>query len=275
MTGLLRSLALAAVMLGALAPPALAARAEAVIELLRLDEVLEIMRVEGMEHGEAIGAGLVAAQDEAAWAAAVRRIYDPERMRATMAEGLDDALPSDPGMIGHVEGFFTSDLGRRVLELEVSARRAMLDDAVEELARAGWSELEEEDGPRAAALRRFVAVGDLVEQNVVGGLNSTYAFYAGLRDSGAGGIDGAGMLDDVRGQEAAIRAEVDEWLHAYLALAFGPLEPAELEAYTAFFDTPSGRVLNAALFEGFNGMFEALSRQLGQAAGGLMLGEDL
>ena len=274
---MLRGLALSALMLVAAAPPVLAQRADAVIELLRLDEILEVMRIEGMEHGEAIGAEFLGPGDGTAWAGIVARIYDIDRMRAVMAEGLEDGLPSDPAVLEAITGFFGSELGRRVVELEVTARRAMLDDAVEEVAREAWADMEAEGGERVAALRRFVAVGDLVEQNVAGGLNATYAFYVGLRDAGAGipGMAEADMLADVRSQEAAIRDEVDGWLHAYLAMALGPLGDDDLEAYTEFFATPAGAALNAALFAGFNGMFEALSRELGRGAGGLMLGEDL
>ncbi len=274
---MLRALALSAVMLVAAAPPLLAQRAESLVDLLRLDEVLEVMRIEGIEHGEAIGQTLLGAGDEAAWAQMVARIYDGERMQAIMVRGLEQSLPADPAVLEAVEAFFTSDLGRRVVELEVGARRAMLDDAVEEVAREAWQVLEAEGGPRVDALRRFIAVGDLVEQNVAGGLNATFAFYVGLGDSGAGfpGMGDADMLAEVQSQEPAIRSEIDGWLHAYLAMAFGPLTEAELDAYSDFFATPEGRALNAALFSGFNGMFEAMSRQLGRAAGGMMLGEDL
>lgn len=274
---MLRGLALSALMLVAAAPPLLAQRAEAVIDLLRLDEIIDVMRLEGVEHGEAIGAGLLGPGDGAAWTAMVARIYDPQRMRAVMAEGLEGGLPADDGVIDEVSAFFDSDLGRRVVELEVTARRAMLDDAVEEVAREAWADLQAEGGPRLEALRRFVEAGDLIEQNVAGGLNSTYAFYAGLRDSGAAvpGLAEADMLADVRGQEAAIRDEIDGWLHAYLAMALGPLSDDELDAYTEFFLTPAGAALSTALFAGFNGMFESVSRQLGRAAGGLIMGEDL
>lgn len=274
---MLRMLALSMAMLVAAAPPLLAGRAEAVLELLRLDEILEVMRAEGLEHGEEIGDILLGPHDRVAWTRLVERIYAPDRMRAAMVAGVERGLPADGATLAAAEAFFASDLGRRVVELEVTARQAMLDDAVEEVAREAWDEMDAEGGPRVAALRRFVEVGNLVEQNVAGGMNSTFAFYMGLRDSGAGfpGMDEADLLDDVRGQEPSIREEIDGWLHAYLAMAFGPLSDAELEAYTAFFASPEGRTLNGALFLGFNTMFESLSRQLGQAAGGLMQGEDL
>ena len=277
-----RRLAAAAVLVLALTQPALAERVTALMDLMRLDDLLDIMREEGLEHGAAVGDGVLGQGAGSGWEATVARVYDPARMRDRMEDGLRARLKDAPdaareAALDEVARFFASDLGRRVVQLELSARRAMLDEAIEEAARDAWAELEAEDGPRAAAVRRFVATGDLVELNVVGGLNATYAFYAGLADSGAGtgGMDEAEMLADVWAQEGAIRTEIDEWLHGYLALAFGPLGDAELEAYTDFFASPSGSLLNSALFAGFNGMFEGLSRDLGMAAGGMMLGEDL
>ncbi|MGY6410482.1 MAG: DUF2059 domain-containing protein [Alkalilacustris sp.] len=274
---MLRALVLSVLMLAGAVPPLMAQRAGPLLELLRLDEILEAMRIEGLEHGEDIGDLLLAPGDRAVWTRQLERIYDLARMRAVMVDGVEASLPADDAVLEAAEAFFASELGRRVVELEVTARHAMLDEAVEEVAREAWQAKAAEGGPRVAALRRFVELGDLVEQNVAGGLNSTFAFYMGLGDSGAGfpGMGMADMLAEVRSQEGAIREEVDGWLHAYLAMAFGPLSDDELEVYTAFFAGPEGRALNAALFAGFNGMFETLSRDLGRAAGGMMQGEDL
>ena len=273
----LRRLAAAALVLCLAATPALADRAGRVMELLRLDELIGIMREEGMQHGAEVGEAFLGPEAGAGWAATVERIYDPAGMAARMRAGLEGALPDDPALREGIAAFFGSDLGRRVVELELSARRAMLDPAIEEAARDAWDDMAADGGARVEAVRRFVAVGDLVEQNVVGGLNATWAFYAGLRDSGAGmqGMSEADMLADVWSQQDAIRTEIDGWLHGYLALAYGPLSEAELDAYVDFFDSPAGAALNGALFAGFNGMFEAVSRALGRAAGGRMLGEDL
>lgn len=272
----LRGVLLAA-LLCAVAVPAAAGRAGALIEALRLDELLEVMRQEGMENGAEIGESMLEPSDAAAWAAAVRRIYAPARMAALLRDGLERGLPEDPAALAPVLDFFGSDRGRKLVELELSARRAMLDDDIDAAARAAWEEKRAEGGARVEALLRFIAAGDLIEENVVGGLNATHAFYVGLLDSGAGtlGRGDARLMAEVWAQEPGIRAEIEAWVPAYLALAFGPLEDEALEAYVAFMESPAGGMLSAALFSAFNGMFEAVSRDLGLAAGGLLLGEDI
>lgn len=261
------------------AQPALAGpgRGTALIEALRLAEVIDVMRLEGLDHGAEIGESLLDGRGGAGWQAHVARIYRADRMLQIVADRLEATLPAGEAPIGAMVAFFESALGRRVVELEISARRAMLDDAVDEAARATWAEMQADDHPRIPRLVRFVEVGDLVEENVVGGLNSTYAFYMGLLDSGASGfpMDHGDVLADVWAQEPDIRAEIEDWVFAYLALAFGPLEDGDLDAYIAFFETEAGQALNAALFAGFHDMFDTISRELGRAAGQMMLAEDL
>ena len=276
---MLRRFALSLVVLAVLALPAAAGpgRSAALIEALRLPELLEIMRVEGMDHGAEIGESLLGPRAGRGWTDTVARIYRPDRMLELMTERLDIALPASEALLDEMVAFFASEQGRRVVELEISARRAMLDEAVDEAARERWAVMLAEEDPRVAPLRRFAETGDLIEENVVGGLNSTFAFYMGLIDAGAMGVpmSESEVLADVWAQEPGIRAEIEEWVFAYLALAYGPLDPADLEAYVAFFETPAGRALNTALFAGFHAVFETLSRDLGLAAGRVLEGEDL
>ena len=250
---------------------------ERLVETLRLDEVIEIMRLEGLDHGAEIGESLLGPRAGRAWTATVSAIYREEALQARFASLLEAALEGDAAVAEDIEGFFGSETGQRILELEIGARRAMLDPAVDEDARSALVAMRAEEAPRLELLERFAAANDLIEQNVAGGLNSTFAFYTGLRDGGAPGFDigEKDMLADVWGQEEEIRADLEEWLFAYLALAYGPLEDGELDAYIAFSELPSGQALNAALFAAFNGLFEETSWQLGQAAGQLLASEDI
>jgi hypothetical protein len=256
---------------------ALAGRADDLIRLLRLGEVLEIMGLEGLKHGEEIGDGLLGPRRGSGWETRVAAIYAGERIEARFRRHLDAALAASDKELGRIDAFFGSEIGQRILELEIGARRAMLDPAVDADARAAAVDLRVTDGDRFEKLERFAAANDLVEQNVVGGLNSTFAFYRGLRDSGAPGFDmtEGDMLAEVSGQEADIRDDIEEWLFGYLALAYSPLAPEEVEAYIAFSEAPEGQLLNAALFAAFNRLFEEVSLELGLAAGQLLAAEDI
>jgi hypothetical protein len=131
--------------------------------------------------------------------------------------------------------------------------------------------------PRMAMLERFIEVNDLVESNVSGALNSSYAYYRGMIDGGAfeGEMGEGDVLADVWSQEADVRADTEEWVYSFLALAYQPLPDAELSAYTAFSATPAGQDLNRAIFVAFDKMFVDISHALGLATARYMVGQEL
>ena len=109
--------------------------AEVLFDLLMLPDIIEIMRQEGVSYGDTIGQDLFGGPPSAEWAATVEQIYDYERMenmvRTDFAASLDDADLSP------IIAFFGSDQGQMIVGLEVSARRALLDDAVEAASEDG------------------------------------------------------------------------------------------------------------------------------------------
>jgi hypothetical protein len=279
----------AALSLGLAAPAALAQtappmRGEAraseaevapLVDALGLGELLPIMRDEGLAYGADIAADMFPGQSPARWNALVDEIYDADRMRSVMTEELAQRLT--PTEVDTLMQFFDGELGRRIVRLEVSARRALLDDAVEEASIAALEEMRADDDPRLELLTEFIEVNELVEMNVVGALNSNYAFYQGLDAGGAfdGSLTESEMLADVWRQEEEIRAETEEWVYSYLGMAYRPLDDDEIAAYTALSRTPEGQALNAALFGAFEVLFNAISRDLGLAAAQMMAGEDI
>ena len=116
-----------------------------------------------------------------------------------------------------------------------------------------------------------------MENNVVGAMNSNYAFYAGLADGGAFPEDltEEEILTDVWSQEEMIREDTSEWLYSYLSLAYRPLTEEDLAAYVAFSETEAGGALNRALFASFDEMFVAQSLALGLSAARFMAAQEL
>jgi hypothetical protein len=198
-------------------------------------------------------------------------------MNRRFDEALSGALAGDDGAISAAIAFFGDERGQRILTLEIEARRALLDEAAEEAAQAHAEDMAARDDARLALLKRFADANDLVEANVQGALNSNLAFYRGMAEAGAMGdqMTEEEMLSDVWAQEPDIRTETENWLFPYLALAYGPLEDADLEAYITFSLTPEGRRLNVALFAAFDAVFGRISHDLGRASGRQMLGEDI
>ena len=251
------------------------ARIAPLYEAMGLPQVIAIMRDEGIAYGESVEAQMFPRAGGAAWRATVERIYDPAAMDRTLLAGMAGAL--DAGAIDAMEDFFLSDRGRRIVALEVSARQALLDDAIEDESRSAAADLRASGDPRVALVERFAEANQLVDQNVAGALNANLAFYQGLAEGKAfsGGMSEAEILADVWGQEPGVRADTEAWVYAYLLLAYAPLEDDDLEAYILLSETAEGQALNRALFAAFDTMFTGISRDLGLAAARFMQGEQL
>ncbi|MDH3264557.1 MAG: DUF2059 domain-containing protein [Paracoccaceae bacterium] len=251
------------------------ARVEPLYEALGLPALLEIMHEEGVGYGADLEQDLFPGRGRAAWAAAVEAIYDTGRMEGMILERLEAELGDSE--IPAILDYFATESGQQVVALEIAARRALLDEDVEAAARDGWLSLEADGGRRWDLLVEFAEVNDLVESNVAGAMTANYAFYRGLADGGAFGVDMPEdqILSDVWGQEQTIREDTVDWVFSFTSLAYQPLSDAEFRAYVDFAATDAGQALNAALFSAFNSMFAAISRDLGFGAARFLSGQDI
>ena len=276
---MIRAALIALGLLLAAAPPAAAQGADAdarVAELLEAPRMIGLMREEGIAYGETLAADLIGRPDDPVWAEALEAIYDEEAMLERFETALGEALTAEEA--APIAAFLEGDLGRRIVELELSAREVIADEAAEDAARAAWAEAAARGTPRAGRIETFIAVNDLVEENVASGLTANYEFLAGLAEGG--GMGGAETSDEALiaqayGAEPELRAETEAWLGGYLNLAYGPLSDADLDRYIAFSETEAGRDMNRALFRAFEAMYDGMSRAMGLAAGARMVGEDI
>jgi len=252
-----------------------AARFEPLFRALAFDELIAIMREEGLSYGADLEADMFAGRGGDRWADAVAQIYDPDRMQDRLTETLADELAETD--LDPLIAFFTSETGARIVRLELSARRALLDPEVETSSIERLEEMQADDVPRLHQIERFVAVNHLVDVNVVGALNANYAFYTGLADGRAFDHDVTEeeLLADVWSQEPEIRQDTEHWIYSYLTMAYDPLPDDDLDAYIALSETRAGQALNAALFAGFDVVFTGISRELGLAAAQFIAGRDI
>lgn len=257
------------------AVPATANDANTLFEAMGLPQIIEVMRAEGIEYGAQIGTDLFGSQSNASWAATVETIYDASVMQERVQDAFVMSLEGDdvPAMLA----FFTSEPGQTFAKLEVSARRALLDDAVDEASKEMAVIAAHEQTDRYKLVERYVQTNDLVETNIVGALNSNYAFYKGLMQGGAfeEALTEDQILSDVWDQEPDIRVNTGEWVYSFLLLAYDPASDADLEAYITFSQSDAGQQLNTALFKSFEGMFDDISLTLGREAARMMSGAEL
>ena len=249
----------------------------ALTDVLKMDEILSVMRDEGLEYGKTLEDDMFPGRGGDAWRAQVARIYDPVTMRQEFDAALVAELSGAGEQLDQIVEFFGSDRGQSILGLEIEARRALLDPSVEDAAKMAWANLQETDDPLVERIMRFAEANDLIESNVMGALNSSFAFSKGLAQAGAFPQDMTEdqMLADIWGQEADVRAETTGWLFPFLSLAYGPMPEADMDAYIAFSETRAGQQVNAALFAAFDKVFTRVSFDLGRAVALRMQGEDI
>ncbi|MBR9649766.1 DUF2059 domain-containing protein [Thalassovita aquimarina] len=254
---------------------AAATRAEIdnLFDLLRIEEMLEVMRDEGIAYGDSLADDMLPGGTSPGWQAIVRRIHDPEKMGEILRTTFDDSF-ADADPVPLLE-FFGSEIGRHIVEQELEARRAFLDRDFSDRAVEKFRAQEEPHDPHLAAIDRFVSVNDLIEYNVSGALNANYMFFLGLAHGGAINLSDEDILREVWATEEMTRTDTRDWIYGYLMVAYDALSIAEIEAYTALAETPAGQALNKALFAGFDEMYRLISLSLGLGLALQMEGETL
>ena len=244
---------------------------------LRISEVMVALRDEGMANAAELAADLPRGGADPLWAQALLRIYDPAHMETVFNQALAESLGQEADTLSAATAFFASGIGQRALSLELAARKALMDDAVEAAAEAAYADLARTDPQRQAQIERFVAVNDLVESNVMGALNANLAFLQGLGESGGPefALPEADMLAQVWAAEPEVRAEMQGWVYPFLTLAYQPLSDDELQSYIDFSETPAGQRVNAAMFQAYDAVFDQISRDLGRSFGIALQGNDI
>lgn len=242
-------------------------------QALRGPDLMEILSEEGREQSRDLQTEMFPGRNSGSWLVTSATIYDVETMAEIFRKRFDAEL-AETDVVPVLE-YLESEAGRQVVQLEVDARRALMDESLEEAAKNAFRDLQDADPDRVTQLEAFVEANSLIDLNVSGALNSNLAFYNGLAAGGGFDLPQDQILADVWESADAIRADTTEWMFGYLTLAYGPLENQELETYIEFSQTPSGRALNRALFAAFDELFLGISFDLGEAASRFTQGDDI
>ena len=274
MSAVLRRLAACVALITFWAAPLAAQNLDArLAEVLMLEEVAVILRDEGISYGKTLDRDMLGDSGGAYYAEKIARIYDPtamtEILRRALAEGMTDEQARKS------LDFLDTEQGHRILQLEIDARVAMADPAVDEAAGEAFDAALSGGDPRAQAVEDFIAINDLGERNVAGALSSNYQFLLGLVDGGSHEMSEGEILDEIWAQEDQVRAETRAWLNAFLFMAYGPLSEEEMNAYLTYSRTDAGQALNAALFDGFDGLYRTIYYALGLTTAQVMQGSEL
>lgn len=226
------------------------------VDAMGLPALVEVFSTEGLESGAALDEGFLNGQGGNVFGETVRRLYDPVRLEQELRAGMAQALDGD--IAAQATLFFDSELGAQIVELEVQARRAMMQQELETVAKSAPS-------AQSDAVSEFLTTRDLVERNTKTSMDARIAFVAGMAE-----VTGNQDTPDFEAQRDAVHAETESWLRGYYALAQSPLSADDVAIYTAFWETDVGQAVDDALFDAFGSSYSSLSFALGQAVGRLL-----
>ncbi|MBY5932532.1 DUF2059 domain-containing protein [Tateyamaria omphalii] len=227
------------------------------LDAMGVPQLIEAFVAEGRDAGQSIDNAFLNGQGGAVWADTVTRLYDPQRMeselRSVMAEELDAGIAEQALL------FFESELGTRIIALEVEARHAFLNDTVEEAAKSA---------PTASGemVSDYLLTRNLIERNADVAVAAQAAFLDGMADA-------SGLSDDPPDMErlrARVLVDTESWLRGYNALVQSALSEDDIAIYISFWKTEVGAKVDDALFLAFGQSYTTLSYALGQAAGRLL-----
>jgi len=146
----------------------------------------------------------------------------------------------------------------------------MSDEAGRDAGSAVW-QAQGADTRLSKDIEDFVTTNGLIMRNVVGAMNSDFAYYRGLFSIDPDALfDEERLLSDIWDEREAIEERTQDWIYGYSILAYGGLPAEDMSDYIAFSKSPLGRDLNNALFAAYDKLFESQSYRLGAITGALM-----
>lgn len=242
---------------------------EALFDALRLGDMVAVLSEEGRDvpdDFEMQGSTI----PRTVWIEMLEALYNGEAMERAFEEELSVAL--DGADLAPMVEFYQSDLGQKIVQLELDARRAMSGEGAQDMASEAWAVLDPESA-RARLIEDYVEVYDLVEMNVAGAMTSDYAYLSALSQAGAGPeemLSDEDILREIWAYEPDVRAEVSEWVYGFSTLAYEPLSDDEFSDFLDFARTQAGQKLNYALFAAFDAVYADISGALGAGTAQLL-----
>lgn len=197
-----------------------------------------------------------------------RQLNAPDRVLPILAGEITRLMSRDDRLA--VTSFFESDLGQRLVDLEIAARVAIFDDALLDTVKGRVLET----GVRPL-ITEIIETSDLVERNVADGLSVLEQFYRGRQSGGMTDLTGAEIGSFLAELEDGIRIETQGWLDGFMTLAYSPIEDRDLQIYADFWKTEAGQAFDKALFGAFLKVMSDNSFAMGQLVGRIQASDEI
>ena len=242
-------------------------------DALHMDRINEIIRLEGIQDAEGTGEAYLPPNSVDRFVAQAKSVYQLEAMERDFKRLLTQNL-SIPDA-NKILLFYQKPLGKVASELEVSARIAISDAHIEEMAKIKLKEAVKSKNKRLDEIESVIKTLELVEQNLIGAYDAQFAFMYELSKLGVIELSKQEMIDLITNDEEKLKSEILEWLMAFSHMAYAPMNDKEFSDYSDFSKSELGIALNKALFSVYNEMAKDQSQRLASILGEFMKSEDL
>ena len=242
-------------------------------DALHMDRINEIIRLEGIQDAEGTGEAYLPPNSVDRFVAQAKSVYQLEAMERDFKRLLTQNL-SIPDA-NKILLFYQKPLGKVASELEVSARIAISDAHIEEMAKIKLKEAVKSKNKRLDEIESVIRTLELVEQNLIGAYAAQFAFMYELSKLGVIELSKQEMIELITNDEEKLKSEILEWLMAFSHMAYMPMSDKEFSDYSDFSKSELGIVLNKALFSVYNEMAKDQSQRLASILGEFMKSEDL
>ena len=242
-------------------------------DALHMDRINEIIRLEGIQDAEGTGEAYLPPNSVDRFVAQAKSVYQLEAMERDFKRLLTQNL-SIPDA-NKILLFYQKPLGKVASELEVSARIAISDKHIEEMAKIKLKEAVKSKNKRLDEIESVIKTLELVEQNLIGAYAAQFAFMYELSKLGVIELSKQEMIDLITNDEEKLKSEILEWLMAFSHMAYAPMSDKEFSDYSDFSKSELGIALNKALFSVYNEMAKDQSQRLASILGEFMKSEDL
>ncbi|NIY72886.1 hypothetical protein HCZ30_10645 [Marivivens donghaensis] len=243
------------------APVAAQDLAEQVWDAGRMDEFAAVTRMEDIASAQNIAAAWLPYESDFT---NVEALYIAPTVRDAIHAAFIAALDED-----HAEeilAFLRSEPGQAMTAHELEGRKEFYDDSALEEGRAMLTAMVFTEPEKYELLSDYIEVNDLIEQNLVIGLNFEMALNAGASEVLPPELqtDPSLLASQLQSEAEWMRADITDWLESYLAYSYGDVPEDQFREIFEFSVTEAGQAYNTALFDAYAAYSEVAARRLGK-----------
>ncbi len=240
------------------------AKIETFLEITGFDVALESIRLSASAAPDMLGLEAEAFGSE--WTRLADQVFETEQMHDLALAMLEQTLTDD--LLDHANGFYTSDLGARIVEAENASHMKEDEDLKSEMGDAIFAGLVRIGSPRVETLKRMTAAADSAGTAVRAIQEIQVRFL--MTAAGAGVIemtlDEADLRALLASSEDELRLAIQTQALSGAAYTYQAFSDAEMTTYAEALEHPKMRevydLMNAVQYEVMANRFEALAAEM-------------